>query len=158
MDDLPHGKPFIFKMLNHNLENSIDESNFVLGLPRFTLGSLNTEIELFPKLGSSIYGKYKFNYNRLALDTLGEISLVYQNEEYLHDLVPRINSLGLLHVDENSPLKFLDDLNAPYIAASEILNKKLPPLGSLNETFLMMSARPNSYVFTGSVSIKLTRS
>lgn len=145
-------------MLNHNLDNSLDESNFVLGLPRFALGQLNTEIELSPKLGSNMYGKHKFSYNRLPLDTLGEISLVYQNEEYIHDLIPRINLLGLIHVDENSPLKFLDDLGVPYIAASEILNKKIPPLGSTNETFLMMSARPNSFVFTGSVSIKLTRS
>lgn len=156
--DFPHGTPFIFKMLNHNLDNTLDENNFVVGLPRFALGDLNTEIEIKPKLGSNIYGKFKYNYNRLPLDTLGEISLVYQNEQFLHDLIPRINELGLIHIDENSPLKFLDDLGVPYIASSEILNKTLPPLGSSNETFLMMSARPNSYVFTGSVSIKLTRS
>ena len=72
IEDTPHGKPFIFKMLNFNLENSIDENNFVVGLPRFSLGALNTEIDISPKLGSNMYGKHKFSYNRLALETLGE--------------------------------------------------------------------------------------
>lgn len=157
-ENLPHGKPFVFKMINHNLSNYVDEDNFVLGLPKFSLGPLNTEIELKPNLGSSIYGRFKYSYNRLDLSTLGEIELVHQGEIYLHDLIPRINELGLLHVDDESPLKFLDDLGVPYIAASEIVNRTLPSLGSSNQTFLMMSARPNSYVFTGSVSIKLTRS
>ena len=157
IEDLPHGKPFIFKLLNHNLNISLDENNFVLSLPKFALGQLNTEIELSPKIGSNMYGKHKFSYSRLPLETLGEISLVYQNEEFIHDLIPRINSLDLIHVDENSPLKFLEDLGVPYIAASEILNKRISPLGNSNERFLMMAARPNSFVFTGSVSIKLTR-
>lgn len=155
--DLPHGKPFIFKMLNHNLENSLDEDNFTVGLPKFSLGEFNTEILIHPLLGSNIYGKFKFSYNRLALNTLEQIALPYDGEEYTHDLIPKINALGLIHVDENSPLKFLDDLGVSYIAASEIVNRALPVIGSSNETFFLMAARPNSYVFTGSISIRLTR-
>lgn len=156
--DLPYGKPFIFKMINYNLEKSIDLDNYSLGLPRFSLGQFNTQIDLNPTISSNVYGANKFSYNRFKLDDLNEITMVHQGETYLHDLIPRINEMGLLYVDDKSPLKFLDDLGVPYLGASEITNKPLPPIGTTNQTFVMLSARPNSYVLTGQVSIKLTKS
>lgn len=155
--EVAYGKLFLFKMLNHELDTALDPEAYDLSLPNLSLGSFNTIVTLKPLLKTGVYGRNVFQYNRMNLADLQEISIVRNSENTLHDLIPRLNEIELFHVDDKSPLKFLQDMNLPFIGTSEILNKPLPPFGSSSQTFITMVARPNSYVFTGQVSIKLLK-
>lgn len=156
--DLVYGKPFIFKLINSELDYPIDPDNFLLENPIFTLGDLNTTVKLSPTLGSAGYGKHSFSYNRLVLNDLDSpLVIVVNGETTLKQLLPKINALELFDKTLPSPLTFLDELNVPYIGDSEIDDKPLPPFGSSGQTYVTMVARTNSYILSGLVEIRLIK-
>jgi hypothetical protein len=155
--NIPYAKPFIFRLINSLLEEHVDPEQYELGLPRFTLGEFNTQITIRPLRRSFVLGKTNFNYNRLNLADLQPIVLVRDNEQLIHDLLPRINELPLLSFSSDSPLRILNELGVPYFGETEIIQGPIPPFGSADRTFFYLQARPNSYVFTGQTEITLLR-
>ena len=156
--DLPYGKPFLFKMINYDLDYNLDPNNYELGPPTFTLGFFNTTVEIKPYLKTSLYGRFYYKYNRFNLNDLDStLKVTVNNETSLVDLLPKINQLELFDTTKLSPLTFIKQLNVPYIGDSEILNKTLPPFGSFKETFTTIVARPNSYLLSGLAELKLLK-
>lgn len=156
--NLPYAKPFVFKMINAELEIAADPANYTLSDPIVSLGLFNTEVIIRPLIVSKLYGRHSFKYNRVKLEDLNSpIEIVVENETRLVDLIPKINALELFDTSIPSPLDFLDELGVPYIGSTEILDKPLPPFGSASQTFITMVARQNSYILNGVAEIKLIK-
>lgn len=156
--DLPYGKPFMFKMINAELSSDLDSENYDLGLPNVSIGQFNTEVIIRPYKKTKLYGRHYFKYNRLELNDLDTpISIMVNGETTLSQLLPKINELPLFDRSESSPLDYLDELEVPYIGQTEIMDKSLPPFGSSDHSYITMVARPNSYLLVGVAEIKLLK-
>lgn len=129
-----------------------DPANVVISQPTAIDHQYNTEVLIHGSLSQGTYLRRQFRYNRIQLNHLPVIQVVYENESDVLSLLPKLNRQALFTFDVPDQDLGVRTYQA-YLEPSDIVNF---PISTPSEPMdLHIQAHPNSYVYTGQWHIKL---
>lgn len=147
----------IFRLINSESDEYIDPDNYEVSLPMYSAGRVNTKVILKPLISTNIYGSLSFYYNRLLLSELGTIKVNRTTETYLADLLEQMNDNSMFYISTRNISGGGNTEEIGKIFSSEIVNKKIPPFGSNNETYMNLISINNSYILTGHTPVRISK-
>lgn len=136
------GHTLLLAALNRQLGKNYQLSDFDFGIPEaitVPTPTHNTKIKFGPKLSAGFYGVRTVYYNRIHASDLGQIIVAYEGEEFLSQLIDKINAkYGILILQQ-------DILDVPIT----------PPGPGSNQVQVSLSFKPESVVFYSSTQIQV---
>lgn len=147
----------IFRLINSELEEEITPDDYIVSLPMYSPGIVNTKVTLTPLIKTDLYGKFDFYYNRLQLNELGTLEVIKTDQTMLGQLLEQINTKSMFYISTRNIGGSEISEEIGTLIASEIVNKPIPPFGSSQVTYLNLISVNNSYILTGHTPVKINR-
>lgn len=144
-----------YEMISSLSNTVVNDDLFVISEP-VAIDEIKTAVYLAPRAISNFYGARTVEYTRFNLSDLAPVSLQTQDEEYVHELIARLQRYNLFKYRINAPdnpsvtkTRFLT------LAERDIVTAVVPRVFS-QPVNVVLQAAPNSDFFVGSLIITLT--
>lgn len=157
---LPYALKVVFGIINSFLEEPVQEEDLIISLPMYVQGDLNTKITIRPKLHTRKYGNFEFLYNRVDISTLEDLETFRGTANSVQELIPSLNTPAPFNIT----LKYqvTKDVYDVYEIAGkldpvEFQDYQLGNFGNNPSMNVLIKAKPNSYLYTGEVVVKVKK-
>lgn len=147
----------VFSLINYGRPDTLNPSDFVIGLPEYFNSEVNTRISIKPKLSTAKYGSFWFHYNRIRIEDLEDLEAVKQSEISVSELFPKLN----LQTPYYLSMRTYNNSEAISVSGllyeEEFIDKSIPAFGAADHVNVILKAIPNSYLFTGQTLVKIRK-
>lgn len=133
--------------------NDFVAEDIFLSAPNITTGDFNTRVKLFPATSTPLYFNSWFNYNRVNLTNFGELLVPLEGESFIRELNDKINNIE----DFSVVFEAKDSIINTKLSIDDYLDEEIPPLSSGQEMVTVLMANPLSYLYTGTLSLRLRK-
>ena len=146
----------IYELIGYIGPHSILKEEVHISAPEVSYVSANTLVHIDGLLSSGRYGNYTFRYNRVDLSTIEERTVTVTNQTDLLSLLPLINIQPIFTYMVGS---FNESLRKKgYLLSQDIVNEPIGTLTPGSTTTISLRAASTSYLYTGSLKLKLLKS
>lgn len=131
-----------------------NRNNLVVSKPEVSDHKANTVVVIQGKFETGTYGDFVFRYNRINLSTLAQRTIQWDGQSSTVELIDNINQNPLFTYSIGSGSNQV--MRQGQLLLQDIVNEPFT-ITSGEQKDLLIRSNPESYMYTGSLRVRLVR-
>lgn len=146
----------VIELINYSGPHQISGETVQVSLPEVSHVVANTLVTVKGLKASGLYGDHTFRYNRMDLANIGERTVTATGPvANVNELLPLLNLTPMFSYSIGSDGESMR--KQALLLVEDIVNESLQHIAAGTTTQILVKANPRSYMYLGSLRVKLIR-